>query len=288
MPTGFVLTTLLFQFFPCLNSPMTPQSYCQYLKIWAVKKHTFLVDVTLAVCALSQTSCSNVNISASAVPKWFSCEGKNTNDLSGAASSRDVFFRFSVAKFLAHTSNKLKQIKTFVQCSLLANLTWNAVDMSHEHWPHVNFTRFRKNNLGYFWPRLPKVKVFVFLGHLWSRIPTVQVFDFEHFWPRIPMVKLLFFLVIFGQGYERWKFDFWAFLAKDTNGESFCFLSFLTTDTNDESFVSSWSFLTKVSRCRCGCDVINCKEILRHRERVPSAQKDKKQTKKQNWSWFNL
>ena len=57
-------------------------------------------------------------------------------------------------------------------------------------------------------------------------------------------------------------FDFCAFLAKDSNGES---------------FVSSWSFLTKVSRCRCGCDVINCKEILRHRERVLSAQKDKKQ-----------
>jgi len=35
-PTTFVLTTLLFQFL-CLSSPMTPQSYCQYLKICAVK-----------------------------------------------------------------------------------------------------------------------------------------------------------------------------------------------------------------------------------------------------------
>ena len=33
--------------------------------------NTFLVDVTLAVCELSQKSCSNVNISASAVPKGF-------------------------------------------------------------------------------------------------------------------------------------------------------------------------------------------------------------------------
>jgi len=36
--TTFVLTALLFQFFPCLSSPMTPQSYCQYLKICVVKK----------------------------------------------------------------------------------------------------------------------------------------------------------------------------------------------------------------------------------------------------------
>jgi len=55
--------------------------------------------------------------------KDFLREYKNTNYLSGAASSRDFF---SVAKFLAHTSNKLKQVKTFVQCSLLEKLPWNA------------------------------------------------------------------------------------------------------------------------------------------------------------------
>jgi len=38
-----------------------------------------------------------------------------------------IFFRFSVAEFLAHTSNKLKQIKTFVQYSQLEKLPWNAV-----------------------------------------------------------------------------------------------------------------------------------------------------------------
>jgi len=38
IPTAFVLTTLPFQFFSCLSSPMTPQSYRQYLKICVVKK----------------------------------------------------------------------------------------------------------------------------------------------------------------------------------------------------------------------------------------------------------
>jgi len=38
IPTAFVSTTLLFQFFPCLSSPMTPQSYRQYFKICALKK----------------------------------------------------------------------------------------------------------------------------------------------------------------------------------------------------------------------------------------------------------
>jgi len=64
-----------------------------------------------------------------------SCESKNTFDLSGAAFSQDVFFPFSVAEFLAHIRNKSKQIKTFVQCSLLEKVSWNAnaVGMSNEH-----------------------------------------------------------------------------------------------------------------------------------------------------------
>jgi len=80
--------------------------------------------------------------------------------------------------------------------------------MSHKHWLHANVTRFQKNNLGYFWPRLPKRKVcffslfgqgyqrwnaLIFLGHFWLRITMAKVFDFDHFWPRIPMVKVLFF-----------------------------------------------------------------------------------------------
>jgi len=41
-------------------------------------------------------------------------------------------------------------------------------------------------------------------------------------------------------------FDFLAFLAKDTNGESFVFsCSFLAKVINDESFGWSWSFLAK-------------------------------------------
>jgi len=43
-------------------------------------------------------------------------------------------------------------------------------------------------------------------------------------------------------------FDFLAFLAKDTNGESFVFSwSFLAKVTNGERFVFSWSFLAKVT-----------------------------------------
>jgi len=38
IPNAFGLITLLFQLFPCLSSPMTPQSYWQHLKIFAVKK----------------------------------------------------------------------------------------------------------------------------------------------------------------------------------------------------------------------------------------------------------
>jgi len=94
--------------------------------------NTFLVDVTLAVCELSQKLCSNVNISASAVPKGFLARVK-IPIISVEPSLREMFF--SGAKFLVHTSNKLKQVKTFVQCSLLEKLPWNAdvVGMSHKH-----------------------------------------------------------------------------------------------------------------------------------------------------------
>jgi len=136
--------------------------------------------------------------------------------------------------------------------------------MSHEHWPHGNFTHFQKNKLGYFWPRLPRVKVFVFLtfsakdtngesfNFSWSFLAKVtkgESFCFSwsflakvtkgesfcflgHFWPRITTVQV-------------W---FWAFLAKNTNGEIFGFaLSFLAKDNNGESFFFSWSFLAKVT-----------------------------------------
>jgi len=140
-----------------------------------------------------------------------------------------------------------------VQCSLLEKFPWNAnvVGMSHDHWPHTNFTRFQKNNLCYFWPRSPKVKVFVFLGfsakdtngesfcfslsflakdtnsevfvflgHFWPRLPTVKALFFLcHFWPRMPMVKVLIGLGHFWPRLPMVKvFDFLAFSAKDTNG----------------------------------------------------------------------
>ena len=76
-------------------------------------------------------SCNNVNIPASAVPKGFLARAK-IPIISVDPPFREMFF--SVAKFLTHTSNKLKQVKTFVQCSLLEKLPWNAngVGMSHE------------------------------------------------------------------------------------------------------------------------------------------------------------
>ena len=74
----------------------------------------FLVDVTLAVCKLSQKSCRNVNISASAVPKRFLARVKRP--INSVEPPLHKMF-FSIAKFLAHTSNKLKQVKTFTQCS---------------------------------------------------------------------------------------------------------------------------------------------------------------------------
>jgi len=81
--------------------------------------------------------------------------------------------------------------------------------MSHEHWPHANFTRFQKNNLGYFWPRLPTVKVFFFLvifgqGYQWWKFwLALVIFGQGYQWWNICLV-----LVIFGQGYQRWKFLF--------------------------------------------------------------------------------
>ena len=48
---------------------------------------------------------------------------------------------------------------------------------------------------------------FVFLGHFWPTIPIVKVLvDLGHFWPRYQWRN--FCLVIFGQGYQRWKFLF--------------------------------------------------------------------------------
>ena len=75
--------------------------------------NTSLVDVTLAVCEFSQKSCSNVNISAYAVPKGFLAKVKISMISMELPFHEMLFFHISVAKFLAHKRNKLKQIKTF-------------------------------------------------------------------------------------------------------------------------------------------------------------------------------
>ena len=71
------------------------------------------MDVTLAVCEFSQKSCSNVNISAYAVPKGFLAKVKISMISMELPFHEMLFFHISVAKFLAHKRNKLKQIKTF-------------------------------------------------------------------------------------------------------------------------------------------------------------------------------
>jgi len=101
----------------------------------------FLVDVTLAVCKLSQKSCRNVNISASAVPKGFLARVKRPI-ISVEPPLHKMFF--SIAKFLAHTSNKLKQVKAFTQCSLLAMFTQRRKKNSVADFIHAMFTQRRK------------------------------------------------------------------------------------------------------------------------------------------------
>ena len=84
---------------------------------------------------LSQKSCSNVNISAYVVPKGFFVRVKIPMISVEPTLCEMFFFCFSIASFLVHTTNKLKQIKTFIQCSLLEKSPWNAnaVGMSHKH-----------------------------------------------------------------------------------------------------------------------------------------------------------
>ena len=61
-----------------------------------------LVDVTLAVCKLLQKSFSNVNISASAVPKGFLVRVKIPMISVELLPVCEIFFCFSVAKFCAY------------------------------------------------------------------------------------------------------------------------------------------------------------------------------------------
>jgi len=165
-------------------------------RVW--EKQRCNKKVTLAVCELSQKSCSNVNLLVSAVTKVF-LAGVKIPMISVKPPLHEMFFRCLIP--CAH-KEQVETNKNIRAMSLLEKLPWNANDvgMSHEDWPHANFTRFWKNNLGYFWPRLPKVKVFVFLGHIWPRLPTVKFLFFSLFGQGYQRWKFLFFLVIFGQG----------------------------------------------------------------------------------------
>ena len=105
---------------------------------------------------------------------------------------------------------------------------------------HTNTDPMRIS-LGYFWPRLPKVKVLIFkpfwpripmvkalffLGPFWSRLPTVKVFVFlGHFWTRLPTVKVFVF-----HGHFWPRLLLLATLAMNTNDESYvCDLRFWAT-----------------------------------------------------------
>jgi len=221
--------------------------------------NTLLVDATLAVCELSQKSCSNVKILASAIPEGVLARVKIPM-ISVELPFREMFFfLFAVAKFLAHTSNKLKQIKTFAMF-----IAWKVTLECSRCWyvtptlTPCEFHPFSKNNLGYFWPRFPTVtdfcdnwqtafvfswsflakvtngesfcflsifgqgyqrwKFLFFPGYFWPRIPTVKVLvGLGHFWPRIPMVKVLVGLGHFWPSLPTVKVCFSrTFLAKAT------------------------------------------------------------------------
>jgi len=81
--------------------------------------NTFLLDVTLAVCELSQKSCSNVNISASAV-QGFLRESKYQLSQWSRLIAR-CFFRYQIS--CAH-KQQVEASKTFVQCSLLEKVSY--------------------------------------------------------------------------------------------------------------------------------------------------------------------
>jgi len=182
--TGFWTYPLFLFWLLCFFS-FSPVGVCQcyreYLKICTVKNFSYnilLVNLPSAICELSQKSCSDVNISVSAVPKGFLVRVKIPMT-SVELPFRAMFFCFFlVAEFLAHTSNKLKQIKTFVQCSLLKKL-----------YPGMLLACYMNTGPMKISPVFEKITLAIF-GQGYQR------------W------KFLFVLVIFGQGYHWWNFSF--------------------------------------------------------------------------------
>jgi len=120
--------------------------------------NTFVVDVTLAICELSQKSSGNVNISASTVPEGFLATVK-IPIISMEPPLRENFFRCRIS--CAHK----QQLKQFVHCWLLEKLPWNAKTLlvCHTNTDPMRISIvFKKIILDTFWPRLPNVKVSLF------------------------------------------------------------------------------------------------------------------------------
>jgi len=221
--TGFwtyplLLFTLLFHFASDATKLLTiPQNmhgeklFLQYLTAESNRNSLQVIAKIVQQCQYI-TFCS---------PQTVSCESKNSNGLSGAEFLWDDFFSFFRCWISCAHKQQVEANKNICAIFTAWKVTLECC-MSYEHWPNEDFTGFRKNNLVYFWPRLPKVKVFVFLEHIWPRLLTVtffflfgqgcqqHIFCFflGHFWSSIPTVKV---------------FVFWAFLPKDNKGESFCF-----------------------------------------------------------------
>jgi len=161
------------------------------------------VDVTLAVCDLLQKLCSNVNISASAVPKGFLARAKIPM-ISVEPPLREMFFFvFALPNFLRTqaTSWSKKNIRA----------TFTAWKVTLECWRCWYVTRtltpceFHSAIFGQGYQRWKFWFLSLFgQGYPWWKLCFFLVLFDQGY----QQWKFLFFLVIFGQGYQRWKFLF--------------------------------------------------------------------------------
>ena len=175
--TGFWTYPLLLFWLLCFFSfsPVWVRQWChkaiantsKYARWKNFSYNTFLVDVTLVVCELTQKSCSNINISSSAVPKGF--------------LARVKIPVISVEPPL-RTSNKLAQATS---CNKLKHK--QQVEASKKHSCNV---------------------------HCLKSYPGMLMLLVCHTNTDPMQISLVFkkiILVIFGQGYQRWKFLFSLF-----------------------------------------------------------------------------
>jgi len=175
-----------------------------------------------------------------------SCESKNTNYLSGAASSRDVFFRCQITCAHKEQVEASKNISCNVHClkSYPGMLT---LLVCHTNIDPMRISLvFKKIILAIFGQGYQRWKYCFFSLFGQGYQPWKFLFFLCHFWPRLPKVKICFSWSLLDKNNNDESFLFWAFLAKVTNRESFVFSwLFLAKDTNGESFGWSWSFLAK-------------------------------------------